>query len=130
MIIDVGIQNEASLSYNDITRHYLPMYSIIERIFLILSLRPLDRPVVRLRWTTIFPPPVGPDFGTVQKGLIASSAWTWSAIQNTEDMSDRTPEALLRAATAINKPKFLLASELNQMITTEGIEKKVMEAPI
>jgi len=83
MIIDVGIQNEAFLLYNDITRHYLPMYSIIEHIFLICSLRSLDRPVVGLRRITIFPPPVGPDFGTVQKGPIASSAWTWSAIRNT-----------------------------------------------
>jgi len=46
-----------------------------------------------------------------------------------EDMPDRTPEAPLQAA-AVNKPKFRLASELNQTITTEEIGKKVMEAPI
>ena len=59
------------------------VYSIIERIFLIFSFCPLDRPVVGLRRITIFSPPVGPDFGTVQKSPIASSAWTWSAIRNT-----------------------------------------------
>ena len=100
MIIDVGIQNEAFLSYNDITRHYLPMYSIIECIFLILSLRPLDRPVVGLRRTTIFPPPVGLDFGTVQKGPIASSAWTWSAIRNTDQFGAVTGSPLAMSANS------------------------------
>jgi len=46
-----------------------------------------------------------------------------------DDMPDRTPEAPLQAA-AVNNPKFHLASELNQTITTEEIGKKVMEAPI
>jgi len=46
-----------------------------------------------------------------------------------EDIPDRTPEAPLQAA-AVNKPKFRLASGLNQTITTEEIGEKVMQAPI
>src|SRR5271170_7288816 len=44
-------------------------------------------------------------------------------------MHDRIPDGS-QAPVAVNKPKFRLASELNQAITTEDVWKKVMEAPI
>jgi len=44
-------------------------------------------------------------------------------------MHDRIPDGS-QAPVAVNKPKFRLASELNQAINTEDVWKKVMEAPI
>ena len=48
-----------------------------------------------------------------------------------EAMPDRIPDGpTVSPAPAVAKPKFRLASELNQTITTEDVGKKVMEAPI
>jgi len=50
-----------------------------------------------------------------------------------EDMSDRVPDAPASqesTPTVVSKPKFRLASELSQTVTTEDVGKKVMDAPI
>jgi hypothetical protein len=48
-----------------------------------------------------------------------------------EDMPDRIPDGpASQVPTTVSKPKFRLASELNQTITTEDVGKKIMEAPI
>ena len=47
-----------------------------------------------------------------------------------EDMSNDVPRSSVTLNPTTNKPKFRLASELSQTVTTEDVGRKVMEAPI
>ncbi len=46
--------------------------------------------------------------------------------KSSENNDPRTPNR--SPATMTNKPKFHLASKLNQMVTTEDVGRKIMEA--